>query len=239
VLLCCLVAKPGALQAGECPLISGGTARLSEIDAGERLQFIRQRLAREAPRARTWTTAWAVGYGLLTGAQLALVPFFDDEGMQADLVVGAGSSAIGLAALLVVPLEVIDDQAGLEADLNDPRTGPGQCAQLARAENLLIRDAVSEADGVSWLMHGANGVLALGVGLVLGLGFDRWESGAINAAASFAIGEVMILTQPNQLTEDLNRYRQGDLSAGETGAAWFLMPLLASAGGGLQLLVTF
>jgi len=239
MLLGLLVAEPGAVHAGECPVISGGSAGLSEIDVGERLQFIRQSLAREAPRARTWSTAWGVGYGILTGAQLALVPFFDDPGMQADLVVGAGSSAIGLAALLIVPLAVIRDQQELEASLEKSGAPPDPCAQLAQAEDLLIRDAASEAEGVGWLMHGANGVLALGVGLILGLGYDRWESGAINAAASFAIGEVMIFTQPNRLTDDLNRYRRGDLSMGQVGSGWMVTPLWASAGGGIQLLVIF
>jgi hypothetical protein len=236
-----MIACIRSARAGTCPVIPGGSPALAEIDSETRLGFIRERLAEDARRARVWSEGWKVGYGLLTGTQLALVPFFDDEGVRADLYVGAGSSAIGLAALLILPLQVMGDQDALEARLGqgDPEGDP--CALLAMAEGMLIRDAENEAEGVSWWMHGANALLNIGAGLILGLGFDRWESGAINAAAGLALGEVMIFTQPDRLGDDLKRYRSGDLdvqaSAGDLH--WDLLPVLSSRGGGLSLVMSF
>ncbi|MHB8877432.1 MAG: hypothetical protein ACYC8T_27385, partial [Myxococcaceae bacterium] len=103
------------------------------------------------------------------------------------------------------------DGANFEARTADSSAQPGPCPTLASAERLFLRDAEGEAFGVSWLLHGANVVFNVAVGLVLGLGWGHWESGAINAAAGIAIGEVMILTQPTGVVSDLERYRGGEL----------------------------
>ncbi len=236
-----LAAAPDPAGAGGCPTIAGGDPVLAGVDAEERLDFIRARLAREAGRARAWSEAWSVGWGLLTGAQLALLPFFDDWGTRADLLVGAGSSAIGLAGQLILPLEVIGDQKRLEDSLNTSQPGPDRCDLLRRAEEMFIQDAENEAEGRGWLMHGANALINTGALLILGLGFDRWESGAINAAAGLAIGEVMIFTQPAALEDDLQRYRKGDLQSSKAPLArrWLLTPLISQNDLGLALTLSF
>jgi hypothetical protein len=224
-----------------CPPISGGDPSLADVDTEERLRFIRERLAHEAGRARVWSEVWSLGWGLLTGAQLALIPIFDDEGTQVDMLVGAGSSAIGLAGQLLLPLKVKSDQPRLEEHLAGSAGDPDRCALLRRAEEVFIQDAENEAEGKSWLMHGANVLVNTGVLLILGLGFDRWESGAINAAAGLVLGETMILTQPAGLEDDLERYRKADLSApGEPRAGrWGLMPVFSQNDLGIALTVSF
>jgi len=238
VLLLLAAAPAGA---GECPAIAGGDPALAEIDAEARLGFIRDRLAREAGRAKTWSEAWTLGWGLLTGGQLALVPILDDRGTQIDLLVGAGSSAIGLAGQLILPLSVIGDQQRLEGSLQKSPAGPDRCELLRQAEEMFIQDAENEAEGRGWLMHGANVLINVGAMLILGLGFDRWESGAINAAAGLAIGELMIFTQPAALEDDLERYRKADLPPpGEPRARrWILAPLLSQNNLGMALTVSF
>jgi hypothetical protein len=228
-----------ALQAsaGGCPPIPGGDPALADRDAGERLRFLRARLAAEAGRAHTWSEGWSVGWGVLTGAQLALIPIFDDYGAQVDLLVGAGSSAIGLAGQLILPLKVISDQKRLETSPDNP----DRCAQLRQAEEMFIQDAGNEAEGRSWLMHGANVLINVGALLILGLGFDRWESGAINAAAGVALGEVMIFTQPAGLQDDLDRYRRADLPVpGDPQALrWTLTPRFSRNDLGIAFTLSF
>lgn len=233
-----LAAAPLPAEAGNCPAIAGGDPALADVDAEARLDFIRTRLSRESARARVWSEAWIMGWSILTGAQLVLVPAFDDQGTRADLLVGAGSSAIGLAGQLVLPLEVIGDQRRLEDSLKKSPETPDRCALLRQAEEMFIKDAENEAEGRGWLMHGANALINIGAMLILGLGFDRWESGAVNGAAGLVIGELMILTQPAALEDDLDRYRRADLRALQA-RRWLLTPLISRNDLGLALTLSF
>jgi len=237
----CMLTAGRAPGAGTCPAMSGADPALAARDADERLDFIRERLAGEALRGRVWNDAWSISYGLLTVTQLVLVPVFEDAGPRADLYVGAGSSAIGLAALVILPLEVMSDNVELEQQLSEKGDQPDLCAVLARAEGLLLSAAENEDQGVSFWMHAASALLNIGAGLILGLGFDRWESGAINAAAGIAIGELMILTQPDALPGDLQRYRLGEFesSGDEQTVSWALLPGFSSSGGGLRFVLSF
>jgi len=236
----CMLAAGRAPGAGTCPEMSGADPALAARDADERLDFIRERLAGEASRGRIWNDAWSISYGLLTATQLVLVPVFEDTGTRADLYVGAGSSAVGLLALVILPLEVMSDSSELGRQLSEQGDQPDRCAVLERAESLLQSAAESEQLGVSFWMHAASALVNIGAGLILGLGFDRWESGAINAAAGIAIGELMILTQPSRLPGELQRYRSGEFeSGGEQTVSWALLPGFSRSGGGLSFVLSF
>jgi len=238
--LCFLFAwrAPGA---GTCPAMSGADPALAARDVDERLDFIRARLAGEASRGRIWNDAWSISYGLLTVTQLVLVPVFEDSGLRADLYVGAGSSAVGLLALVILPIEVMSDQVEFEQLISEKSDRPDRCAVLARAESLFQSAAENEAQGVSFWMHAASAAVNIGAGLILGLGFDRWESGAINAAAGIAIGELMILTQPGALPGELQRYRSGEFESrgDQQSVSWALLPGFSSSGGGLRFVLSF
>jgi len=222
-----------------CPPIAGGGAGLAEQDVEARLEFIRAELGRESARAQRWTTAWQVSFGLATGAQLAVMPFFDDRDMRIELAVGAGKSAVGLAGLLVMPLVVNRAPQALEGWAGSETLG--RCALLAQAEGLLLEAAESEAAGRGWLMHGANVLLNAGAGVALGWGLDRWQTAAINASAGLAVGVLMILTQPDALEDVLVRYRGGELGRDEADprASFFVAPACTPSGAGLQLSIVF
>ncbi len=221
--------------------MSGADPALAARDVDERLDFIRARLAGEASRGRIWNDAWSISYGLLTVTQLVLVPVFEDSGLRADLYVGAGSSAVGLLALVILPIEVMSDQVEFEQLISEKSDRPDRCAVLARAESLFQSAAENEAQGVSFWMHAASAAVNIGAGLILGLGFDRWESGAINAAAGIAIGELMILTQPGALPGELQRYRSGEFESrgDQQSVSWALLPGFSSSGGGLRFVLSF
>jgi len=135
-----------------------------------------------------------------------------------EIAVGAGSSAIGLAPLLISPLEVQGDGAELEALPPLSLERDEICARLADAERRLVRDANGEAAGRSWLMHSANLAVNAGVLLLLGLGFHHWKAGAINGVLGTAVGEAMILSQPTGAVDALDRYRAGHLEDPSEGA---------------------
>jgi hypothetical protein len=194
-LVACLALPGRAHAAGACPPIAGGGETLARQDPEARLAYIRARMAHDARRARQWSFAFAGSYAALT----------------AGLYVGAGSSIVGFGLIAVSPLKVIFDHEALEAKIAAAGPGGDRCAMLAAAETMLIADAKNEAFGRSWLIHSGNALIGVAALLVLGLGYQRWESGIINGVASIAVGEVMILTQPHGLVRDLRSYRAGDL----------------------------
>lgn len=225
-------------------LLASGLAHAGQVCASptenhRRLTFIQTHLHEDARRARVWTGAWGAGYGALALVQLAATPALSAE-QQPDLYVGAISSAGALAAMLLVPLDVIEDSHTLDA-MALAHPSEVDCDVLAEAERLLVHSAENEQAGHSLLLHGANIVYNALSLLVLGLVFDRWASGALNALVGIALGEAQILTQPTGAEETLRRYRSGEWdAAGATPRpAWNVQVAVASSRTGLQLRVSF
>ncbi len=225
-------ALPQSARAQGCPIPAGAGPGLEAASAESRLAFIRSRLGSEGGRVRTWQLWWSVGYGALTAGQLAAIPLTEDPGARADWAVGAASAAIGLGLVLLFPPDVGSSEARLAS------LPPDGCPALAEAERLLESAAASEAAQTGWLVHAGNLVLNAGLGLVLGLGWQRWESAAWTFAIGAGLGEATILTQPTALPEDLARYRAGDLHRGVAGSAR-LLTLPARGGLVLALAGTF
>jgi|GEM_PF-668809 len=230
---------PALAHAAPCPTIAGGGEALAQHDSERRLAFIRARMQHDAWRARQWSSAFGTSYAVLTGASGVVVPLMKDRAAVPDVLVGGASSIVGFALIAVAPLKVIFDREELEARLAAAGPDRDRCAVLASAEAMLIADAKNERFGRSWLIHSGNVLVGVGAMLVLGLGYDRWESGIINGVASVAIGEVMILTQPHGLVRDLKRYRLGrlgDLTAPQRRKrkriAWGGAPMVTPPGTG-------
>src|SRR5439155_19443066 len=102
-------------------------------------------------------------------------------------------------------------------------------------EGLLIRDAKSSAFGKSALTHAGNFAINIGVGFLLGFGFGHWDQAAIQGLAGIAVGEAMILSQPNDTVADLRRYRGGNLGLPPSWrpVAWGIAPMVGHDRAGL------
>lgn len=90
---------------------------------------------------------------------------------------------------------------------------------------MFAEDAANEAFCSSWLLHVGNVVLNAAVGLVLGIGWHRWEAAAINFGVGTALGEVMIFTQPTGLVR--------------AQLAWQVAPIWFKDGAGVALGATW
>jgi hypothetical protein len=231
----------------ECAPITGGTPELGRIDASVRLRFLRDRLRLAAHRTRIWTWTWAGIYSSLTVGNLALMAGTDRSGLIDDGV-GAGASFVGILAIALSPQKVIGDQYWLERRLRTAPPGTDVCALVADAERLLLRDAKSSAFGKSALTHAGNFVFNIGIGFLLGFAFDHWKQAAIQGLVGIAVGEVMILSQPNDTVIDLKRYRAANLGvppgwrplSSRLGlAGWAIAPMIGRDHGGLVAGVTF
>jgi hypothetical protein len=207
-----LLVAPWPASAG-CPLPVDAGAALADVPDAARLGFLRDALVRDGENAKLWTALWGGGYLLLTGAQVAAATDVPPD-QSPDWWIGAGGSALGVAAMLALPLAVqahgplFDAWAGALSPGHDP------CALIARGERWLELDAGDEAFGTSWLVQVGNVVVNAAIALAIGFGYGHWTSAGISGGVGVLIGEAMILTQPTALVDAWERYRTaGDADA--------------------------
>lgn len=219
-------------QAQNCPLPPDASPRSIAAQSNEaRLAFLSKILVEESNRAVNWTLGWGATYATLAIAQLAIMPLFPQE-EQPDWYWGALSTVVGVAFTVIDPLEV--REAGpVYAQRVNGAPASESCALIAEGERLLVEGAAHELSGVQWYIHAANVLFNVGLGLVLGLGYGRWTSGAINAAIGTAIGEATILTSPQHLISHWKAYRSGEPA---TAVSFHVVP---TAGPGVGVMIRF
>lgn len=212
----------------------------------ERLAFLRRVIGDEALSMKRWTLVWGGLYASMTIAQIAVTPLFESQD-QVDWWIGAATTAVGVAFAVFDEPQVLsrgDEFLRRSAQRSSVDSEVGDigdvCALIAQGEAILFADAEREAASVRWYMHVANAAFSVAAGLVLGLGFNHWESGGINAGVGVALGEATILTSPTALVEAARAYREGGSAlAASGGVHWTLRPMMTRDGGGLMLNVSF
>lgn len=221
-----------------CAPIAGGAPQLGEVDARERLAFVREVLRDQARRTRTWMWSWGLGGIALSAGNFgfaALAPAGSQT--RADSIVGGITSLVIPTAILIKPLSAPRDHEALESLLAQPAD---LCTQLAHAESALQHSAANEAEGVGLIPH----AIALGgnaaIGLVLGLGYHHWQGMVLNGVGGMIISEIQIFTQPTGALRALAHYRQGTLAP--VVLSWGVTPFVAEVDGlapGLAITGTF
>ena len=211
-----------ARTAEACPPPIGGNPALADRDPAVRLEFIRSSLNREARHAVLWTQLWIAGNGVLIAGTAGLIPFYPPEN-RVDLYVGMGATGVAALPLIFLPPSIervgpAFDHRVSEATSLDP------CVLIAEGEHLLARDAREAASVYTWFPQVTNVLYNVGVGLILGLGFHRWVTGISAMISGTTIGELVMLTEPKELSWDLARYMDGRLNDQPKGVAWALLP---------------
>jgi hypothetical protein len=241
-----VASRAAAETNGQCPAVDGSAPALSQIDARRRLAFVTAAMDDQARRARTWSWAWALtGLGLAASNYTQAAFFEDTFDDRLDPLVGATTSLVIPAAILVDPLAVMKHWRTLEGDLatlSPAESLTGLCDTLARAERWLALSAEDEAfkNGVftQIFVIAGNGAVAL----FLGLGFDHWRGALVNGGGGLLISEFQIFTQPTGAVTELLRYRRADLGpAGAAATAWSIhvAPWMTARGAGLSAMGTF
>jgi hypothetical protein len=242
VVVSSLLAFPKEARAGEgrpCTRLEGESPSLASHDRGTRLTFVRSELRAEADRAVVWGSVWAFTGGALAVGNFARLVIVTDSGDRVDAAVAASTSLLVPAALLVSSLRVIDDARKVEALATEAAPAPVSCSTLQRAEDLLVASAGDETWRVGWVGQAIAIGGNLAVTLVLGLGFDRWTSGALAGATGLALSELELFTQPTGAADALARYRRGQLVAPEPAARVRLAPFATGSAQGASLVVVF
>jgi hypothetical protein len=138
--------------------------------------------------------------GLATAAALS-----EHEDDQVNNGVQAGLAAIGVADLLLRPLEARYGAAPVRSLPEDTREQ--KVAKLRAAEAQLRGNAERAEERTSWQMHAANVAVNGVAGLIIGLA-GRPSDGLIAFGAGTAGGAVEILTQPWGPAGDWRDYKE-------------------------------
>lgn len=189
-----------------CAVLAGsGAARAEDCEA--EATALRAHLEREAGSARTWTTTWAVLFGVAAAGQLGFaLAEIDPLGREFTaetrdtLYTGTVKASIGVAARVFMPLRI--EVPGKIGDA---------CAELP-ALRAALADAAKHERRSFWLTHVGGTVLNLAGAAVL-TWRHSFKVGAISFAISYPVGPTSAYTQPRRSWK-LWRERQAAWSVG-------------------------
>lgn len=227
----------GAARAQGCPVPTGADPRLASVDPMARLSFIHDTIDRQALYGQIWTWGWtAAGAGFAWG-NFIMADRAKNADDRVDYIIGGAFSLLIPVSVHLAHLKVIGDAPVLDALVAGSAGGTaGTCLVLARAEELIARDAANEALQAGWLTH----VLSIAGNFVVfaivgGLhGIDHWGNAWLDLIGGIPLSELQILTQPTGAVSAWKHYRAGSFEVPKP-SAWSLVPQRA----GLALQATF
>ncbi|MDI5891132.1 hypothetical protein [Halomonas rhizosphaerae] len=176
-------------------------------------------LARGAQHADLWQAGWTTVYaGSLALSAWQASEASDDEDRY-DGRVGVVKSALALGGMLLDrqphPAAYRALQAGEEGDIEGAR-------------RLLQSVAEEERWRRSWEARLGSLAVNTAAGLVIGVGDDRPDDGALNFATGMLVSELQLRTQPGQAMAAVNRFQPAAVSFGdvhlEGEVAWLVGP---------------
>ncbi len=206
---------------------SDGRGTISDAEVNERLAFLEHTLDERRLYADLWWKGWTGFYGLGMVVQSVEAARTDDGGRRADYIVSAVKALGGVINQVRRPL--------FAAQGADPiRALPGQTreqrqVQLKESEILLRRRAEQADQRFSWVRHSANFGVNLAGGVIVSEGFDERTRGWRSAAIGFAVGELMIWSQPWWPRAQLGEYERRFAVGNPNRVSWEIVP---TVGGG-------
>ncbi len=222
-----------ALTAFSTPLRSAHAACDAQTSA--RLDFLEARLEEGRRGAAWWWRGWLTVFSVGAVLQSTKAVLSRYDGHDADLLVSAGKSLLGVTDLTMHPLVA---KNGADAARAIPTDSFENCARrLAVAESTLDQAARQAQTRYSWTRHLSSLALNLGAAVLVGEAWDdrgtAWESFAVSETSS----EGFIWSQPWSAVGDWKSYRtkfDGAPLVG-TGNQWSL----AARPGGVGILWKF
>ncbi len=222
---------------------AAGTARADDQDpklldvsacsegSRARLEWLVERLESRELYADIWWKGWLGFYSIGVVYQSVQASIDDDDGHQADDIVGAVKALIGVTRLVFVR-----PTARLGADPLQVATPPSEevCLQRVAEGEELLRKAAKESDQRwDWKPHTFNVALNLAGALVATQAFGA-HKGWTSMGIGIAVGEAMIFSHPWKGKSDLEEY-QAAFSPSTPQTSWSIQPYHA----GLRLNVSF
>lgn len=181
----------------------------------QQLQEINYILLKNDKSSRNWWYGWAVGYGAATVAQGAVAIVSTEKSTRQDMVLGAGTTLLGVAGQLIGPLQTGYDPkrfSGLQ------KLSETECyARLFEAEAILKEQVTLAKESKDWKAHVLSGAVNVASGLITWFGFDRTFKDCVeNVLINTAITELQIWTRPSGIRKDYEEYCKRYYGGGTT-----------------------
>ena len=185
---------------------------LPDDEVVARLREVRGYVERHEPDTRHWATAFLSLHVAMVGVQLSLAISADNEGALVDGWVGALSSTLGVATLLISWPQLIG--AGGAIDELPTRTPEERRYALARAEQRMRRASDQVAFVRSPFTTILNALYVGGAGAFTLVGWGRVTGGFILAAGGSVLSQGRVLLFPTGIREEWLRYHRWHPDAG-------------------------
>lgn len=199
-----MTARLPPLLAALCLLSLSATALAQSGEA--EVRAYEDALARGAQQADLWQAGWTTVYaGSLAFSAWQASEASDDE-ERFDGRVGVVKSALALGGMLLDRQPHPAAYRALQA---------GEDGDIARARRLLETVAEEERRRRSWQARLGSLAVNTAAGLVIGVGDDRPDDGAINFATGMLVSELQLRTQPGQAMAAVNRFQPAAVSFGD------------------------
>lgn len=161
----------------------------------ENLNYLEKTLHFNERNAGNWWKTWTILYGVATVGQGAVAVVTNDKSTRQDMIVGAGTTLLGMASQLITPVNTGFRAIG--PDSVAKLSAPEKSALLLQDEALLKKQADIAQAGKGWQVHALSGAVNLASGLITWIGFKRsFGEGVLNFALNTVVTEVQIWTQP-------------------------------------------
>lgn len=190
---------------------------LDDERLGDQLKRLQATLQANERKAENWWITWTALYSAATVGQGAVALVATDKSLRQDMIVGAGTTLLGVASQLITP--VFTHFRPIEFDSVAKLSFTEKQRLLTQGEEILKRQAEISHAGKSWQVHALSGTVNLASGLITWLGFKRsFGEGVLNFALNTVITETQIWTQPIGAKKAYERYLQANERGFESSA---------------------
>lgn len=173
-----------------------------------KIDFIEQQFQYNEEHSRTWQYGWL---GFLSSATLVQgigANVVEDDKLQYDMSVGAVTSFLGAADLLMNPMpsHAFSQQLKAIATNSEDQTH----SKLIQAEAWLAKAAAREAQEKSWTTHFLSTFVNALAGLAVAYDDKRPIDGWLTFASGVAVSQFKIYTAPTHMMEAQQAYLSGN-----------------------------
>jgi hypothetical protein len=175
----------------------------------EQLTRLQNTLRANEHGATTWWKTWTALYAVATVGQGGVAILSTDKSTRQDMIVGAGTTLLGVASQLITPVKTGFHPLGTDSIAKLSFIEKQQL--LAQGEAYLKRQAEIADAGKGWQVHALSGAVNLASGLITWIGFKRsFGEGVSNFALNTVITETQIWTQPVRAKKAYEQYLQSN-----------------------------
>lgn len=168
---------------------------LLNVGLTRQLNYLEKALMYNERKAGQWWITWTGLYGVATVGQGIVAVFADQKATRQDMILGAGTTALGAISQLITP--VFSGFQAIGPDSVAKMSVSAKKRLLQEEEALLRKQADIASAGKSWQTHALSGAVNLASGLITWVGFKRsFGEGLLNFALNTVVTEAQIWTQP-------------------------------------------